>query len=649
MRANLRSGFGAACLLPALLAAGCAEPGEPAGRRMLPADYRGPDVREYFVEGVSTVVVEPSYVGEAERRARALELVGYKHVVIEWYLFQRVSDRLGGDRELLEGGLHAHVRNGATRDLELTEIGDGRYAFRFRAEISAPLELFDLFPGDEPDADGGPGDADPDEAGGDDTAADGAAPPDTESRLLRLQLPVLDNAEMARLEPGDEWYRSLLYSSFDPATYERELETIDLTVTPENRSLDGYIDHDRLLEDGRLTIGIHVGWDYYAERYDRQHAIRVYDWLVGQGFHSPAESFDYYVLDSGPLTKTMRIDGRTVEVEVTLAHSLQGDAADFRFGRRLKDALLESFRDREVIVYLGHSGNHSGFLLANWYAVEPEFGALVDYELPFIEMSDDYQIVLADGCQTYSLGEAFYANPAKTDRTNLDLVATTNFSVTPDGAEHAIWLLQALFGRDGRAPRGTSYDELLAAYRPLETYMGLYGVHGIDDNPRRNPLADPMLFCAPCTADEDCGESGSACLRVGRAHACLPECLSDEGCPEGHTCLEYESRVEWGRPHGYCTPVDRVCEWTPADAGTEAVEDAPAEEGIEAESDASSDTGADVAVPPADAAADVPEEGPPPDGGCGCRATGPVLFGFAPRFVLLAVLSLLGVARRGGR
>lgn len=253
-------------------------------------------------------------------------------------------------------------------------------------------------------------------------------------------------------------------------------------------------------------------------------------------------------------------------------------------------------------------------------------------------MRGAYQIVLADGCQTYSMGEPFFANPAKAGRTNLDLVATTNCSVTPDGAEHAIWLLAALVGRDGRPPRGTSYDELLAAYRPLETYMGLYGVHGIDDNPRRNPLADPTLFCAPCATDEDCGETGSACLRVGRARACLPECLSDDGCPAGNACLEYESRAEWGRPHGYCTPSDRACEWAAPDAGADAVEDAAPEAGADAERDAPPDAASDVVLPPFDAGADVPAEEPRP-GGCGCRAAraGPT----GPAWSLLWLAALL--------
>ncbi|MBN1773378.1 MAG: hypothetical protein JXB32_19105 [Deltaproteobacteria bacterium] len=630
-----------ACLLPAFaFLAGCADTAEPVSWRTLPIDYRGPQVREFFVEGTSTVTVEPSYVGGAEREARALELVAYKHIVLEWYLYLLVADHMSPDRETLLGEFHAHVRNGATADLELTDFGDGTYSFRFRGELSAPLELFDLLPDDVPDSDAGLADAGP----------DGGVPPGPGTRHLPLPMPVLDNEEMSRLEPGREWYRAWGRSLFDPATYEGELETVDLTVTPEERSQDGYIDHGRLLGDGRLTIGIHVGWDYYPERFDRLHAMQVYDWLVAEGFRSPAESFDYYGIDSGPLTKTVLVGGRPVEVEVTLVHSLQGDPAELYFARRMKDALLESLREREVVVYLGHSGNRHGFLLSNWNVVPYEDGALLDHELPSIGMSDAYQIVLADGCHTYSMGEPFWANPAKAGRTNLDLVATTNLSVTPDAGDHAVRLLIALVGRDGRPPRGTSYDELLGAYRPLETYMGLYGVHGIDDNPRLNPLADVGRLCEPCGTDEDCGASGNACLRVNRRYVCLPECLADDGCPAGTVCREHEDRIEWGRPHGYCTPADGVCEWTAPDAGTDAGDDVAADAppgDAPADAGDAGDPSPDGTLPPTDVAGDSSTDDPSTaDPGCGCRAAGPGRLGPGLVLGLLALLSLRRGARR---
>lgn len=621
-------------LLMAQVAACSGDAADPVSRRTLPADYRGPAVREFFVEGTSTVTVEPGYVGEAEREARALELVSYKHIVIEWYLYLRIADGVAPGGEIPDGGFHAHVRNGAMEDLELTAVGEATYVFRFRGEISAPLDLFDLLPDGEPGSDAGLVDAGP----------DGGTPPDVESRILPLHLPVLDNEEMSQLEPGDEWYRRWSRASFDPATYVGEMEVIDLTVTTEARSRDGYIDHRRLLEDGRLTVGIHIGWDYYPERYDLRHALQVYAWLVDQGFHSPAASFDHYGIDSGPLTRTVLVNGLPVAVEVTLVHARQGDAGDAGFSRRMKEALLESFREREVIIYLGHSGNHHGFLLGNWYAVPWEMGALLDHELPLIDMADAYQVVLADGCHTYSMGEPFYANPAKSGRTNLDLVATTNLSVTPDAGDHAVWLLMALVGRDGRPPRGTSYDELLGWYHPTMTYMGLYGVHGIDDNPRLNPLADLELLCAPCERDEDCAAAGNACLDLAGGSFCLPECLSDDGCPAGTVCRVHESRREWGRPGGFCTPADDTCGRPSHEAGTEAGGDAAPPP----DDDAAPPQALDASIPPADVGGDPAPDEEPPEGhpGCGCRAAGAGRLGPGIPLCLLALASLLRATMR---
>jgi MYXO-CTERM domain-containing protein len=585
----------------------------------LPEDFRGPTIREFFIEGISTVTVEPTYVGEAAREARALELVGYKHLVIEWYLFKRISDVYHPDSGLGSEGLHSHVRNGAMEDLELTPLDESTWSFHFRSQISAPLELFDLLDAEpEPEPDAGTSD---------------------DARFLRVPMPVLGNEVISRLTPGEEWYRSSAAAFFDPATYTGEMETIDLTVTPEERSRNGYIDYDRLLADGRLTVGIHIGWDYYPQHYDVRHAVLIYDWLIRRGFHSPTPSFDEYNIDSGPLDATVTIRGTPIVVEVTLVYAYQGDPSRTSFGRQLKEAMQESFRDREVVIYLGHSSNRGGFLLANWYAVAWEDGAIMEHELPLLEMSSDYQIVLADGCQTYWMGEPFLANPAKAGGTNLDLLSTTNFSVTPDGGLHAIRLLQALIGETDRPPRGTSYDELLAGFNSRGTYLGLYGVHGIDDNPHLNPLADLEQMCLPCVEDIDCLAVGNACVGLRTGRFCLPECLDDDACPAGTLCLVDDEHVVWGRPGGYCTPPDAVCTRVEPEPGAEAGPDA-------ADPEAGDDSGDDVGVPPE---RDVPEDdGATPPGteggsdGCGCRIPDAHRSGV----VLSALLLALALVRR---
>ena len=89
--------------------------------------------------------------------------------------------------------------------------------------------------------------------------------------------------------------------------------------------------------------------------------------------------------------------------------------------------MRDSLAHRDVIVYGGHSGPFYGFALANWRMTDE--GDLDDSELASVQMpSDRYQIVVADGCDTYQIGAAFGRNPAHPDLANLDVVTTTSFS-----------------------------------------------------------------------------------------------------------------------------------------------------------------------------------------------------------------------------
>jgi hypothetical protein len=67
-------------------------------------------------------------------------------------------------------------------------------------------------------------------------------------------------------------------------------------------------------------------------------------------------------------------------------------------------------------------------------------------------------------------------------------------------------------------------------------FTSMYGVHGIDDNPRVHPFADLAKSCTSCTSNASCGD-GMRCVRDkdGR-RACLAECTATVGCKSGQTC-----------------------------------------------------------------------------------------------------------------
>ena len=70
-----------------------------------------------------------------------------------------------------------------------------------------------------------------------------------------LTIGKISNSEMQKLETDREWYRSSPWGDFNPANVSADkLETQTLTIRPEPRSDDAWIDSARLFADGKLTV-----------------------------------------------------------------------------------------------------------------------------------------------------------------------------------------------------------------------------------------------------------------------------------------------------------------------------------------------------------------------------------------------------------
>jgi len=506
-------------------------------------DYFSMSAQEYVVQGVSQVTLEPEYAtaSEEQRLARAKELVGLKHVVIEWFLNSYLIDKSEHDGNQDYGGFKSMVKAGSYEDLDLHPVDDLTYAFTFQMTVGGQTDLLSVLPTED--------------------ATDGR-------KRFTLQMGRISNTQMAELEINNEWYRSYPWSEFDPSKLSPDqLESLDLYIWPEVRSSDAWIDYNALFADGVVTIAVHFGWDYHAE-YHLKHSRAFYDWLTGtMGFESPVSSYDEYTRTSGPLTKTFEANGKTVRAEISLYWGKPGTDTDpdtSAGGIVLEQDMRESLRTKEVIIYSGHSGYLYGFALANWRRTDE--GDLDDSEVPGLDMPPGvYQLVVAEGCDTYAMGEAFFHNPNKADHHNLDIITTTSFSnaSTPEVVEDVI---RALIPRYG-AQKPVTYGELL---RDLDTnsywFNTMYGVHGIDDNPALHPYADLTTLCQPCSRDSQCGGLGNQCSRISdQEKVCTAFCTDDRGCPDGYACLASAS--------GYtirsrqCVPVSRTCEAPPHPTG----------------------------------------------------------------------------------
>jgi hypothetical protein len=263
------------------------------------------------------------------------------------------------------------------------------------------------------------------------------------------------------------------------------------------------------------------------------------------------------------MTKTLDADGRNVKVEVRLYYGRPGTSTDpdtDAGGRQLEADMLASLKSRDVIVYAGHSGSLYGFALANWDKTDE--GDLDDSELAVAQLAQGrYQIVFAEGCNTYMLGNTLMKNPAKLGK-DIDVITTTSFSVSYSPVEDFLGRLLEIDSQARHRPRTMSQTIAdLDLYSVDEPSLSMYGIHGIDDNPKLHPYANPENMCNRCSSNSACGGVGNSCVTIGSSgRRCVAACTDDAGCGVGYQCKPVASAATSTIYGKYCVPASRSCE-----------------------------------------------------------------------------------------
>jgi len=476
-------------------------------------DFFSLSAQEYRVEGRSTVVLDPAMttLPPAARLAEAKKLVGYKQIAIAWFLTQYLVDKEAEDANASFGGMGGMAKAGAYEDLEIRETHTaGTFTFRFRQLVAGGRSLMSKLP----------------------TRKVG-----TET-VFDLDIGKPTNAELAQLTTNEEWYRKAPWDGWNPATVTADKkERITFAIAKETASTDGFFDLARLTADGKLDIDVYFGWDYHSA-YHLKHSKLFFTWLKDQGFKAPVTSWDKLTAATGPFTRTVKADGRAVTVEVRIYFGKPGTDTDpdtDAGGRKLESLALASLASRDVIVYSGHSGPFYGFALANWKMTDE--GDLDDADIRVAPMpADRYQVVLAEGCDTYQIGTAFKENPAKAGR-NVDVITTTSFSdaSTPAPVEDFIATLLARDSLQRLRPQPVS-SLLTRLDNQSYGFTSMYGMHGIDDNPTVVPWAQVARFGTACSANADCGGPGNLCVSTTSGKKCTAACVADAGCGTGYVC-----------------------------------------------------------------------------------------------------------------
>jgi hypothetical protein len=480
-------------------------------------DFFSTSAAEYILEGKSTVVLDASWANRsaADRLAEAKKLIGYKQVAIAWFITQYLVAKKRDDANFSFGGFSGLAKAGSYEDYGIRERADKlTYDFTFRQLAAAGKNLMQQLPI---------------------RTVNG-------KQVFDLEIGRPSNSELAQLETNNEWYRKAPWSGWNPATVSAEQkEPITFSIARERESTDAFFDLEKLTADGKLDIDVYFGWDYHSE-YHLKHSRSFFTFLKNEGFSTPVASWDAMTHQTGAFKRTVRAGNRNVSVEVRMFFGKPGTATDpdtDAGGKLLEDLARSSLATRDVVVYSGHSGPFYGFALANWKKTDE--GDLDDSEMRTMQLRSDYQVILAEGCDTYQIGEAFKENPAKRGK-NVDVITTMSFSNASSPATVTNFM-KALLARDSNDRlRPQPISQLLTrldgdswGFKPM------YGYHGIDDNPKVVPFAVMSNFGKRCTANADCGGPGNLCVGTSGAKTCTAACAADPGCGPGYTCRQVAS------------------------------------------------------------------------------------------------------------
>lgn len=478
-------------------------------------DYFSTSALEYLLEGRTSVTLDAALASApaATRLAEAKKLIFLKQTAIAWFLTQYLLEKDDDATNASFGGFGGIAKAGAYEELAITERADKlTFDFTFRQHAAGKRNLISLLP----------------------VRVSGG------KQVFELEIGKPTNEEMARLETNAEWYREAPWNDWNPATVPADKkEKITFSIAKDKPSSDGFFDIARLTADGTIDIDVYFGWDYWSE-YHIKHSQAFFRWLVERDFRAPVASWDQLTRTSGPFTRTVKADGKTVNVEVRMFFGKAATDTDpdtDAGGRVLEDEARRSLATRDVVIYSGHSGPFYGFALANWKKTSE--GDLDDADMRTMTLpADRYQIVLAEGCDTYQIGTAFKENPNKAGR-NIDVVGTNAASnaASPASVENFVGALLARDSLQRLRPQPvstllTKLDNASWGFQPM------YGIHGIDDNPKLVPFANTTKFGEACTKNSDCGGPGNLCVAAGGRKTCTAACATtgQSGCGTGYTC-----------------------------------------------------------------------------------------------------------------
>ncbi len=436
---------------------------------------------EFEVRGsVKLKMTDAEFADPAKRK----DLVERRLTAVGLYLTAYVTDKFEGIdinnngridpdevffKNVSYGGFHAMVRTMSGEAGNLKKVSTGLYDLSFEIDLAGPKNLTQLLP----------------RVG------------TTSPFKFELKMP-----EFASVDPTAVPRGEIRNWKPEGATGPVESNVLSLVKLPVPKN--AYPQYAEFVKDGTYDVTMVFGYDYNTPRSDVTEIKETYHHLVGRGFKSPVASFDALKADSGPFTLDIKAGGKDVKIEVRLFY------ADMFEGKRpqQKQLIIDELVKRDVFFYNGHAGPYYGFYVDQ--AKEASVGYLEVAAAPF---TTKQQLVIAQGCQTYSqYADMLYASPMKSED-NLDVITTVNYSY----GVGTIDLFDSLTAvEDNRHTPTDAYAvvEQLNAQWINQSYEVFYGIMGITANPAVHPYAALDKIGTTCTVASDCGDpSANLCIK----------------------------------------------------------------------------------------------------------------------------------------
>jgi len=444
-------------------------------------DFYSNVAAEWEVRGsVLVKMTDAEFADQAKRKA----IVERRLTAVGLYLTAYVTDkfegidinndgRIGEDEIFFRnngyGGFHAMVRTQSGEAGALTRKSADTYELKFELDVAGPKNLTQLLP----------------------RVGTGAP------FKFELQMPEGATVDPASVTRG-------VIRNWKPETHTGPIEKHQFSLVRLATPKNAFLQYGEFVKDGTYDITMVFGHDYNTPRIDLVEAEETFNHLVARGFTPPTPSFAALTSDSGPFTGLTYVNGREVTIEVRLFH------ADMYTDRaKQKTQVLAELVKRDVFFYNGHAGPYYGFYLDGAHAAD--IGYLEVANAPF---TDKQQLVVAQGCQTYSqYADMLYASPMKSEA-NLDVITTVNYSY---GAG-TLGLFDALTNTTD-----TGHHVPTDAYAMVQQLNSewineekevFYGIMGITANPAVHPYAALDKIGQTCTTEADCGEpSANLCIK----------------------------------------------------------------------------------------------------------------------------------------